>query len=98
MFGGKGIYHQALIIAVELRGEIRLKANDRTAPLFAQAGATRWTYPGKSGKVVAMPYWSVPEGAWDDPDAMAHWVRLAYVAARETAETPSPRRPSSAPD
>lgn len=85
MFGGKGVYHAGLIVAVEIRGEMRLKANDRTAPDFAAAGAVRWTYEGKGGKEVAMPYWSVPDEAWDDPDAMARWVRLAYAAAREAA-------------
>jgi DNA transformation protein len=28
-----------------------------------------------------MPYWSIPEDAFDDPDEMARWVRLAYEAA-----------------
>ena len=83
MFGGKGVYHAGLIVAVEVRGEMRLKANDRTAAELEAAGAARWTYPGKSGKVVQMPYWSVPDDAFDDPDAMARWVRLAYAAARE---------------
>jgi DNA transformation protein and related proteins len=30
---------------------------------------------------VKMPYWSIPEPAWDDPDEMARWVGLAYEAA-----------------
>jgi DNA transformation protein len=28
-----------------------------------------------------MPYWSIPDDAFDDPDIMARWVRLAYEAA-----------------
>ena len=31
-----------------------------------------------------MPYWSVPEDAYDDPDLMAHWVRLAFDAGLRT--------------
>ena len=88
MFGGKGIYHAGLIVAVELRGEMMLKANERTGAEFAAAGARRWVYEGrKGGKPVAMPYWSVPDEAWDDPDAMAQWVRLAFAAARENVQT-----------
>jgi DNA transformation protein len=81
MFGGKGIYHFGRIVAVEVRGEMLLKADEKSAPEFAAAGATQWTYEGRKGNPVKMPYWSVPEEAYDDPDVMAKWVGLAYEAA-----------------
>ena len=81
MFGGKGIYHQGRIIALEFRDEMLLKADAVSAPEFEAAGARRWAHEGKTGKPVYMPYWSIPEDAFDDPEAMAHWVRLAYEAA-----------------
>ena len=28
-----------------------------------------------------MPYWTIPDDAYDDPEQMACWVRLAYEAA-----------------
>ncbi len=82
MFGGKGIYHAGRILALEMRGEILLKADVETAPDFEAAGSQQWVYAGKpGGKPVKMPYWSVPEDAFDDPDIMAQWVRRAYAAA-----------------
>ena len=42
MFGGKGIYHMGRIVAVEVRGEMLLKADERSAFEFAAAGATPW--------------------------------------------------------
>ncbi|WP_064712604.1 TfoX/Sxy family protein [Rhizobium bangladeshense] len=81
MFGGKGIYHLGRIVAVEVRDEMLLKADETSAPEFAAAGATQWAYESKKGKPVKMPYWSIPEEAYDDPDLMAKWVRLAYEAA-----------------
>ncbi|MBY5339126.1 TfoX family protein [Rhizobium leguminosarum bv. viciae] len=81
MFGGKGIYHLGRIIALEVRDEMLLKADETSAPEFAAAGATQWTYEGKMGKPVKMPYWSIPDEAYDDPDLMAKWVRLAYEAS-----------------
>jgi DNA transformation protein len=81
MFGGKGIYHMGRIIAIELRDEMMLKVDTVSAPEFEAAGARRWAYEGKKGRAVNMPYWSIPEDAYDDPDIMAHWVRLAYEAA-----------------
>ena len=82
MFGGKGIYHNGLIVAVELRGELRLKADQQLATEFAAAGCEQWTYIGsRHGKLVSMPYWTVPDGAMDDPDEMAVWARKSYEAA-----------------
>lgn len=37
MFGGKGIYHMGRIVAVEVRGEMLLKADERSASEFAAA-------------------------------------------------------------
>jgi DNA transformation protein len=81
MFGGKGVYYNGNIIAVEFRGDILLKADDVTAPAFEAAGAMRWCYEGKTGKDVNMPYWSIPADAFDDPVIMARWVKLAHDAA-----------------
>ncbi|SIR00510.1 DNA transformation protein [Rhizobium sp. RU35A] len=85
MFGGKGIYHHGVIFALELRDELMLKADAQTALLFAEAGARQWSYEGKTGKPVLMPYWSVPDEALDDPDVMGKWARLAYEAGVRTA-------------
>lgn len=81
MFGGKGIYHQGIILALEYRGDILLKADGESAPDFEAAGSRQWVYEGKRGRPVKMPYWSVPDAAYDDPDEMAVWVRRAYEAA-----------------
>lgn len=82
MFGGKGIYHQGRILALEVGGDILLKADAQSAPAFADAGASQWVYEGKArSKPVAMPYWSIPDQALDDPDEMAQWVGLAWQAA-----------------
>lgn len=81
MFGGKGIYHMGLIIALEVRGEMLLKADEESAAAFEAAGSRRWTYDGRKGKPIAMPYWSIPDDAFDDPEIMADWVRLAYEAS-----------------
>jgi DNA transformation protein len=86
MFGGKGVYCNGVIIAVEFHGDILLKADSVTAPAFDAAGATRWAYTGKTGKAVNMPYWSIPAEAFDDPDVMAQWVKRAYEAALRTAK------------
>ena len=84
MFGGKGIYADGLIIALELStGELFLKADEQSALEFACAGCKQWVYEGKKAST-AMPYWSVPESAFDDPDEMAKWARKALEASRRS--------------
>ena len=81
MFGGKGIYHNGVIFAIEIRGELMLKADAEAAPEFAAAGCTQWVYTNsRHGNAVAMPYWTVPDGALDDPDDMLPWAKKAYEA------------------
>lgn len=80
MFGGKGIYFDGVIIAIDLAGDILLKADAETGPAFAAAGARQWSYENKKGKPVLMPYWSIPDAALDDPDDLALWLRRAYEA------------------
>lgn len=82
MFGGKGIYRDGLIFALEVGGEILLKADKESAPAFQEAGSRQWIYSGRPGrKPTHMPYWSIPEEALDDPDCMAPWAQRAYEAA-----------------
>ncbi|WP_417434273.1 TfoX/Sxy family protein [Hoeflea sp.] len=80
MFGGKGVYHQGVILALEVSGDILLKADAQSAAVFADAGASQWVYSGKN-KPVAMPYWSIPDAALDDPEELSKWVKLAWAAA-----------------
>jgi DNA transformation protein len=92
MFGGKGVYYQGHIIAVDFQGDILLKADAVSAPAYAAAGASQWAYEGKTGQPVKMPYWSIPADAFDDPDIMAHWVKLAHAAALRSLKPTKPRR------
>ncbi|WP_309085427.1 TfoX/Sxy family protein [Chelativorans sp.] len=89
MFGGKGIYHSGLIVALEVDGEIQLKADAVSAADFQAAGCRQWIYAGHPGrKPTAMPYWSVPESALDDADEMARWAKAAYEAALRGGKGP----------
>ncbi len=80
MFGGKGVYFDGVIIALEVDGEILLKADATSAPEFEAAGSSQWSYSGKN-KPVLMPYWTIPNEAVDDHETMAAWARKAYEAS-----------------
>lgn len=82
MFGGKGIYHEGMIFALEVSGDILLKADAQSAIDFETAGSKQWVYEGHTRKgPVAMPYWSVPDTALDDPEEMTIWARKAFEAS-----------------
>ena len=93
MFSGKGVYVGGVIVAIEYGGELRLKADPISAPAFEAAGAARWVYEGRRG-AVAMPYWSIPPEAYDDPELMAEWARRALQAGlrARAGKAPSVRR------
>lgn len=95
MFSGKGIYHHGVIVAIERRGELMLKGDAETGAELEATGAKRWVYVhSRHGKTVAMPYWSVPDSAVDDPDEFAVWARKAYEAGlrSQSREQPGPGR------
>ena len=82
MFGGKGIYHEGLIVALEVDGDVLLKADPESVPDFEAAGCVQWVYHGHKGRgPTAMPYWSIPETALDDPEELAVWTHRAWQAA-----------------
>lgn len=83
-FGGQGIYADGIIIAVVVHGELMLKVDAQSEPEFEEAGSRPWTYarPGKAA--VRMPYSTMPDDAFDDPDIAGRWARLAFEAARRS--------------
>jgi DNA transformation protein len=81
MFGGKGVYSHGLIVGCWIDGEMVLKADAVSAPLFEAAGSKQWAYDHKNGRQVKMPYWSIPDVALDDADEMGKWAKIAFEAA-----------------
>ena len=64
----------------------------RKAPgTLSTAGCKQWTYTGsRHGKLVSMPYWTVPDGALDDADDMKPWAEKAYEAAKRAGSRAMP--------
>ncbi len=60
-----------------------LKGDEETAgELTRRLAPSRWRYThNKTGKDVAMPYWTVPDAALTIPTKRQKWVRLAWDAA-----------------
>lgn len=80
MMGGLCVYCDGTIFAL-LRsdGQILLKGTGDLIPALEAAGATRWTYTREGRKTAAMPYWTLPEDALDDPELARDWARRALA-------------------
>ena len=47
---------------------------------------------GRDKRKITMSYWSLPNEALDDPDALKEWAELAYQAALRKPEKPKRSR------
>lgn len=83
MFGGISVYVDGLIIAIAIDGVVYMKADAETKAQFQSAGLTPFTYEAK-GKTATMNYWTLPVEAYEDPDSLRPWFRLAVEAARRS--------------
>ena len=80
MMGGLCLYHEGTIFAiVHGDGSIWLKGAGAFIEVLEAEGCTRWTYSREGGKPTAMPYWSLPDAALDDPDQACDWARRALA-------------------
>jgi DNA transformation protein and related proteins len=86
MFSGYGVYAEGLCFALNLRGELYLKADRASEARFAAADSEPFIYEGRRGKVTVMSYWRLPPTAYDDPDELRAWCALAIEAARRAFE------------
>jgi DNA transformation protein len=80
MFGGFGIFHQGLMIALIAEGSLYLKADEKSRSLFEDEGMSRFSY-FKQDKEYFLSYYLAPEPFFEDPDDCVRWATLAYAAA-----------------
>jgi DNA transformation protein len=87
MFGGAGIYADGVFFAIVDRGEIFLKADAESEPLFAAAGARRFEYSRHDrDEPMRLRFWTLPEEAIDDAEAALGWARRALAAALQARD------------
>lgn len=81
MMGGLCLYHDGTIFAmVHSDKGLMLKGEGAFRDELEAAGCERWTYQRKNSDTMSsMPYWSMPEGAQDDPDLAVDWARRALA-------------------
>ena len=87
MFGALAFYHGSNIIACLFDDGFYFRAKGALADELKSLGSKPFEYSGKSGKKIAMPYWTAPQACLDEPDEMVKWVKKALASA---ASEPKP--------
>ncbi|WP_459615069.1 TfoX/Sxy family protein [Bordetella sp. 2513F-2] len=77
IFGCMGLFLEGTMFAF-VSGENRLyvKAKGPAVDVFRRHGCAPYTYDTKARGAVALGYYSVPDDALDDREALLHWARL----------------------
>ena len=93
MFGALGYYRGSTLFACLMDGDMfYFKAKGALADEMKAMGCKPFIYSGKSGRSVAMPYWTAPQACVDDADEMVKWVKKALAALRRAkSRNKSPR-------
>jgi len=84
MFGGRGVYAQGLMIALQAGDEVFLKTDEVVRDHFARAGSAPFIYPTPMGPRETS-LWRLPAVARRDPEEFKAWAALALEAARRAA-------------
>lgn len=85
MFGGAGVYLDDACFALIVNEAILMRGDSDLGPAFEAAGSQQWIYENERRGAVAMPYWSLPDSALDDPDEAVAWAQRSLVPAERAA-------------
>ncbi len=96
MFGGHGVYVDAMIVAIAIDDVLYLKTDAQTRPAFLAEGLSSFQYV-KQGEAHDTGYYRPPDEALESPDAMREWLRLALGAALRSAGRKKPKPATTAP-
>ncbi len=82
MFGGAGVYCDAVVFAFIDDDTLFLKTDEVGRAEFQSEGMGPFTYMTKDGPGTLMSYWRAPERLLDEPEEIVVWARRALATAR----------------
>ena len=75
MFGGLASYADGMIFALmDSTGALMLEAKGALAEELAAEGSQQFIHEGKGATRAAMPYWTLPCAAMDEPKLACDWA------------------------
>ena len=91
MMGAATLYLDGIIFAIA-DDQLWFKSDAEADALWDEAGCERFTFTSKDGRVEVMNYRRAPDAAYDDPDELQRWARLAAESGRRAAVKKRPRK------
>ena len=79
MFGGYALYKDTLQFASVYRDILYFRVNEETIDDYKAYNAARFIFTG-GGKVIPLPYFSLPEEVLTDPKKLKIWIERACEA------------------
>ncbi len=96
MFGGAGVYCDAIIFALVIENVVYLKADAASIPSFEAEGMGPFTYDTKLGQRGVMSYWQLPDRLFDEPDELIEWARRAVAVSLAAKSKTKPKSKAKA--
>ena len=81
MFGGHGVFHNGLMIALIADNELYLKADAQSQHWFIEVELSPFSYQKADGKIFSMSYYQCSEFFFEDEDETRLWTHRAIDAA-----------------
>jgi DNA transformation protein and related proteins len=85
LFGGVGIMRDGVMFALLSNDAMYLRVDERTRGRFADAGSGPFRYSRAGREVSIESYYAVPDGLYDEPEALIAWAQEAIAAAQRHA-------------
>ena len=80
MFGGHGVYHHGLMLALVFKDQLYLKTDAHNVGEFLRLNLPAFTFEQK-GKPVQLSYRQAPDAMLDDREQARLWAQSAWDAA-----------------
>ena len=82
MFGGASVYSEEVVFCMITRDGIpHFRIGEENIEEYKVAGMKPFAPKGRQSKMI-MPYYTVPEGLWEDQEKLEQWVEKALVEAK----------------
>lgn len=91
MFGGYGLYCDAVMFALIADDVLYLKTDAGNRPEFERAGCSPFVY-GAAAKRTVMSYYRAPDEVLESRDLATPWARSAFAAALRARAARRPAR------
>ncbi len=96
MFGGRGVFRDGLMFALQVRDDLYLKVDAAFSQRLAELGSSPFQYAGAT-REVTLPYWRLPDAALDDDDLRRDLLLQALAVAHAAAARKAPRSKTAKP-